>query len=97
MRVIRPENRFRNISFPKIAVNDKYLLASSPDHLYLYHVETLRESGAYARRMQVPELVTDLHIENRGLAFSCYNAVHMWDFWRVDETSKPFHGFKTRF
>ena len=97
VKVLRPENRFRNISFPKIAVNSRYLLASSPDHLYIYNVETLRDPGKHMRRIQVPELMTDLHIENRGLAFSCYNAVHIWDFWRVDETTKPFHGTKTRF
>ena len=97
IKVLRPENRFRNISFPKIAMNNKYLLASSPDHVYMYKVETLRETDRPMRRIQVPELMTDLHIEGRGLAFSCYNAVHIWDFWRVDETNKPFHGTKTRF
>ena len=97
VKVLKPENRFRNISFPKIAVNSRYLLASSPDHVYIYNVETLRDPGKHMRRMQVPELMTELHIENKGLAFSCYNAVHIWDFWRTDETTKPFHGTKTRF
>ena len=96
IQIIRPENKFNNISFPKIAVNDKYLLASSPDHVYIYRVGRLGLEK-YWRRIEVPELMTDIHIEPRGLAFSCYNAVHMWDFWNIDETTKPFHGYKTRF
>ena len=96
-RILRPENQFKNISFPKIAVNEKYLLASSPNHIYIYQPERLHYSDKHMRKVQVPELLTDLHIEEKGLAYSCYNAVHIWNFWNTDETNKPFYGTKTKF
>ena len=46
--------------------------------------DSLSATPVLIRKMPVQELIVDLHLEQRGLAFSCYKSVHIWDFWKID-------------
>ena len=49
------------------------------------------------RVMPVQELLVDLHLERKGLAWSCYNSVHIWDFSKTDQSDSFFCGTMTRY
>ena len=117
------EDKFNNVSHPKIALDSRFLLVSGPDQidfwqglnslfllffcwLYFYKkcftynllsADSLSATPVLIRKMPVQELIVDLHLEQRGLAFSCYKSVHIWDFWKIDTSKSLFCGTITRY
>ena len=49
------------------------------------------------RKMPVQDLIINLHLENGGLAYSCYKSVQIWDFQKIDSSESLFCGTMTKF
>ena len=90
-------DQFNNVSFPKLALDSRYLLVSATDYIDIYDASTIATDLTKMRQMPVQELIVDLHLDKRGLAFSCYKSVHIWDFWNNDNSTSLFCGTKTHF
>jgi len=91
------EDKFNNVSHPKIALDSRFLLVSGPDQIDFWQADSLSATPVLIRKMPVQELIVDLHLEQRGLAFSCYKSVHIWDFWKIDTSKSLFCGTITRY
>ena len=48
------------------------------------------------RKMPVQDLIINLHLENKGIAYSCYKAVQIWDFQTIDSSESLFCGTMTK-
>ena len=48
------------------------------------------------RKVPIQELIVDLHIENKGFAFSCYKSIFIYDFEEIDTSNSIFYGTMTK-
>ena len=48
------------------------------------------------RKLPIQELIVDLHIESKGLAFSCYKSIFIFDFETIDTSDSLFYGTMTK-
>ena len=101
------------MSHPKVALNKKYLLISTTDHIdvwdgknqflakrthlsFSFLATVLWKEAKKIRKVPIQELIVDLHIENKGLAFSCYKSIFMYDFEKIDTSDSLFCGTMTK-
>ena len=103
------------MSQPKVALNKKYLLISTTDHIDVWDGEddyqeikcpcinyhrfpatNLWREAKKIRKIPIHELIVDLHIENKGLAFSCYKSIFIYDFEKIDTSNSLFCGTMTK-
>ena len=63
----------------------------------LFFVATLLwKEAKKIRKVPVQELIVDLHIENKGFAFSCYKSIFIYDFEKIDTSNSIFCGTMTK-
>ena len=103
------------MSYPKVALNKKYILISTSDHvdvldgkddykkwmiltkiLFCFLATDLWKEAKKIRKVPVQELIVDLHIENKGFAFSCYKSIFIYDFEKIDTSNSLFCGTMTK-
>ena len=115
LHVLDFSDNFSNVTFPKISLDKRFLLVSTPNHIelwngrivflvcYLMKLDVSIGENLIScqpqklRKMPVQDLVISLHIENRGIAYSCYKAAQIWDFHKIDSSESLFCGTMTKF
>ena len=99
LHVLNYTDKFNNVSYPKIDLDHRYLLVTTSDHIDIWDTSSLWSHSAPVKVRSVPVevLIVSVHLERRGIGFSCYKSVQIMDFSNPDSRDSLFYGTSTKF
>ena len=66
--------------FPLVDISGNRLVAVNFDTVYVWDLQE-SQTDEPIRQFSANERITDIHLTNSTLKFSCYKSVHSYDFW----------------